>query len=421
MGGARRALGVLVGVGATLVVGVGQAAAASTVRVSVSSTGAQADGRSTIDAISPNGRFVLFDSWASNLVSGDTNGVRDVFLRDRLLRRTIRVSVGPGGRQGNGYSHGVTVSSDGRFILFVSRATNLTNQADRNQGLDVFVRDRLRAKTFRVSVRPRGGQFHDSPPFGELVAGGISDNGRWVAFGEHVWPWPEWPSQGLRTFVRDRVTHTTHRVTTPLAGVGGELPAALSGDGRWLTLKLLDDKGPNITGYAVHDRWSGRVTNVEPDIYHLYVGSAVTPDAHYLVTSSPNDTVDGYDLQRWNRVTNRTLLLLANGGWQYVPAGVSADGRYVAFVTQQPGLVPNDTNRANDLFRLDTVTSTIIRLSLTSSGAQLLRGVAPPEYQANAGMLSSDGRWAAFTSTDGRVVPNDTNHAADVFLHGPLN
>ncbi|HSD00817.1 MAG TPA: hypothetical protein VLB81_00485, partial [Gaiellales bacterium] len=134
----RRTLAALVGaVGVAVVLGVGQAAAATTVRVSVSSTGAQGNGPSVFDAISADGRFVLFDSWATNLIPGDTNGVRDVFLRDRLLGRTTRISVGPAGRQANAPSHGVAISSDGRVVLFESRATNLTNRADRNGNVDV--------------------------------------------------------------------------------------------------------------------------------------------------------------------------------------------------------------------------------------------------------------------------------------------
>ena len=416
----RRTLAALVGaVGVAVVLGVGQAAAATTVRVSVSSTGAQGNGPSVFDAISADGRFVLFDSWATNLIPGDTNGVRDVFLRDRLLGRTTRISVGPAGRQANAPSHGVAISSDGRVVLFESRATNLTNRADRNGNVDVFVRNRRRGRTVWVSVRPDGGQFFDSLPYGGLMAGGISDNGRWVAFGESVSPWPGWPSWGLRTFVRDRVTHTTRRVTTCRRCAGGELPAALSADGRWLTVRWLDDKGPNTTDFAVHDRWSGRTITVKTDILHLYEQSAVTPDARYLVTSwydEPNTV-----LARWDRRFNRMTVLLAHPA-VYFASGVSADGRYVVLVTNQPDLVPGDTNRVNDLFRFDTATRTIVRLSLTAAGGQLDKRVGRPSWGAtnvNTGMLSADGRWAAFTTPAG-AVPSDTNETRDVFLRGPL-
>ena len=418
----HRALVTLVAaVGVAVVFGVGQAAAVTTVRVSVSSTGAQGNGASVFDAISTGGRFVLFDSWATNLVPGDTNGLRDVFLRDRLLGRTTRISVGPGGRQANAPSHGVAVSSDGRVVLFESRATNLTDRADRNGNVDVFVRNRHRGRTVWVSVRPDGGQFFDSLPYGGLMAGGISDNGRWVAFGESASPWPG--SLGLRTFVRDRATHMTRRVTTCRRCDGGELPAALSGNGRWLTVRWLDDKGPNTTELAIHDRWSGRTKTIKTPVLRFYGPSAVTPDAHYLVTSSPTEEVDGEDLMRWNHVTNRTRLLLTNhAGESYAVAGVSENGRDVLFVTYQPDLVPGDTNRVNDLFRLDTATKSITRLSLTPSGGELDNRVGQPQWDAmvvNTGMLSADGRWAAFT-TAARAVPDDTNEARDVFLRGPL-
>jgi Tol biopolymer transport system component len=389
----------------------------TTVRVSVSSHGAQANGRSVVDAVSPNGRFVLFDSWASNLVRSDTNGVRDVFLRDLKSGRTTRVGVGYHERQANGPSRGAAISGDGRFVLFTSQATNLTNQADRNGNVDVFVRNLLRKKTFRVSVRPDGGQFYDRPPYGRLVGGGISDNGRWVAFGEYVSPWPE-NGDGYRTFVRDRTRHATHRVARYRYSFG-DVPVALSPDGRWLTAKAFDDKG-NITDYVVRDRWTGRVRTIKSDVLHLYGGAAISPDARYLVTVWPNENVDGTDLVHWDRVANRTLLLLGNHrNWTYAPAGVSADGRYVAFVTRQPGLVSGDTNAAPDLFRLDVTTTNIMRVDVSRTGAQLLK-VRVPKWGDISTMLSSDGRWAVFTTADGTAVPNDTNRTADVFLRGPL-
>ena len=126
---------------------------------------------------------------------------------------------------------------------------------------------------------------------------------------------------------------------------------------------------------------------------------------------------------RWNHVTNRTRLLLTNhAGESYAVAGVSENGRDVLFVTYQPDLVPGDTNRVNDLFRLDTATKSITRLSLTPSGGELDNRVGQPQWDAmvvNTGMLSADGRWAAFT-TAARAVPDDTNEARDVFLRGPL-
>ena len=108
-------------------------------------------------AISADGRFVAFRSDATNLVPGDTNGATDVFVRDRQTGTTRRVSVGPGGAQGNGGSFMPAISADGRFVAFESSATNLV-PGDTNDMEDMFVHDRQTGTTRRVSVGPGGVQ-----------------------------------------------------------------------------------------------------------------------------------------------------------------------------------------------------------------------------------------------------------------------
>jgi Tol biopolymer transport system component len=162
-------------------------AAGTTERVSVSSRGAQQDCRSVFDgcseqvAISADGRFVAFSSPVSNLVPGDTNNAMDIFVRDRLLGRTGRVSV-PNGRggQANLGSFDPSISADGRFVAFDSPASNLV-AGDTNKVGDVFVRDRSKARTGRVSISNSRAQ-------GNLESGGpaISGDGRFVAFSSHA-------------------------------------------------------------------------------------------------------------------------------------------------------------------------------------------------------------------------------------------
>jgi hypothetical protein len=392
-----------------------QAAASTTpttVRVSVSSTGGQADGRSRVDAISPDGRFVLFDSWASDLVRGDTNGVRDVFLRDLKLGRTTRVSVGYHGRQANGPSFGAAVTSNGRFVLFTSEATNLTNQPDRNRNADVFVRNRLRAKTFLASVRSRGGQFLEQPPYGFGTAGGISDNGRWVAFGGYA------SSGATRTFVRDRGLHTTHMVRGGGSCWRGYwLPSALSADGRWLAL---GEVRPSC-GIALRDLATGHTTRIAPG--GSLFGGLTTPNAHYLAYSTYNGDTNVIDTWRFDRIAAKRLLVHRGsytpsaGSLGCEPVSISADGRYVACWSNEPNLVPGDRNKWDDVFRIDIRTSAIIRVDLTSTGAQLAPGdLRHPEDSR----LSADGRFTVFDTPAADVVPDDTNHASDVFLRGPL-
>jgi len=140
----------------------------STERVSVASDGTQANERSLWPAITPDGRYVAFQSYASNLVVDDSNGQGDVFVRDRYAPTTERVSVDSAGIQGNGLSGGwgLAISSDGRYVAFSSSATNLV-LGDTNGNDDIFVHDRYTHTTERVSVDSAG--IHGLPP--KLVPG----------------------------------------------------------------------------------------------------------------------------------------------------------------------------------------------------------------------------------------------------------
>jgi Tol biopolymer transport system component len=147
-----------------------------TVRVTKSTTGGPANGPSLNEAISADGRFVAFTSAAGNLVAGDTNGVEDAFLWDRTTGTIERVSVASGGAQANATTWSVDVSGHGRFVVFSSRASNLV-AGDTNRVDDVFLRDRLRGTTTRISLAANGGQLRhlSSDP-------AIAPDGRFVAF-----------------------------------------------------------------------------------------------------------------------------------------------------------------------------------------------------------------------------------------------
>src|SRR5947208_2896559 len=145
-------------------------------RVGVDSHGAQGNGDSEGPSISADGRFVAFYSFASNLVAGDTNGVIDVFVRDRKTGKTTRVSVNSHGAQGKGDSFVPSISADGRFVAFNSFASNLVG-GDTNTVSDVFVRDRKTGKTDPLSVYSHGAQGN-----GDSFIPSISADGRFVAF-----------------------------------------------------------------------------------------------------------------------------------------------------------------------------------------------------------------------------------------------
>ncbi len=193
--------------------------------------------------LSGDGRFVVFASAASNLVPGDTNGVTDVFVRDRLRGTTERISVSSTGKQGQAPStqtgrHATSV--DGRYVVFSSEATNLV-PGDTNRQTDIFLRDRLRGTTELITVSTSGEQGHGSVYGFQTGAGSatVSDDGRFVAFASEAenldrrYP----PDARSDVFVRDRRLHTTTQLSVK-SGVSGGSTAAdsqapvISGDGR---------------------------------------------------------------------------------------------------------------------------------------------------------------------------------------------
>ena len=134
-----------------------------TTSVSTRSNGGEANGSSTLQGISGNGRFVVFTSNATNLVPGDSNGVSDVFVKNRKTGKTTRVSLRSNGAQGNQASFSATISPNARYVTFTSAASNLVPN-DSNGVADVFVHDRNNKNTRRVSVASNGAQANQAEP-----------------------------------------------------------------------------------------------------------------------------------------------------------------------------------------------------------------------------------------------------------------
>ena len=182
-----------------------------TQRVSVSTSGAQATDHTNLPAVSADGRYVAFHGTASNLVPGDTNAAFDVFVRDRQLGVTERVSVATGGGQGNAASNIPAISGDGRFVVFPSDASNLV-AGDTNAAKDVFVRDRQLATTERVSVATGGAQANAASNYPA-----ISDDGRFVVFYSDATDLVAGDTNAVKDiFVRDRQLGTTVRVSVSI-------------------------------------------------------------------------------------------------------------------------------------------------------------------------------------------------------------
>jgi Tol biopolymer transport system component len=398
-----------------------------TQRVSVSSNGRQANGGHTVTpSISADGRFIAFDSDASDLVPGDTNGTKDVFVRDRSTGATERVSVSSSGQQGNGYSQWASISADGRYVAFESGASNLAAGAT---GVNIFVRDRTTGTTELVSANSAGQQ-------GNLpsTATSISGDGRYVAFMSGATNLVANDTNGfVDIFVRDRQTATTERVSLSTAGAQGDSDGywpAISPDGRYVAFSsaatnLVPGDNNNAADAFLRDRLNGTTECVNLSSTGVFgndesFSPMISSNGRYvafqsyasnLVAGDNNFSVDIFVRDRQSGTTELVSVdsagVQGNGDSQW--PSISADGRYVAFQSAATNLVPGDTNGMQDLFLRDRQSGTTERVSVSSGGEQgNSDSWAPP--------MTPDGRFLAFQSNATNLVAGDTNGALDVFV-----
>ena len=183
----------------------------TTTRLSVDSSGTQGNGQSYTPSISEDGRYVAFRSSANNLVSGDTNGTWDIFLRDTQTGITTRLSVDSSGTQGNDDSWSPSISADGRYVAFSSGASNLVS-GDTNGWDDIFLHDTQTGTTTRLSVDSSGKQANN-----QSYTPSISADGRYVAFSSLASNLVSGDTNGKEdVFVVPTAIISTYRIYLPL-------------------------------------------------------------------------------------------------------------------------------------------------------------------------------------------------------------
>jgi Tol biopolymer transport system component len=416
---------------ALLVLPAAGAGPGATTRVSVGAGSSQGNGRSFVPALSANGRYAAFYSDATNLVSGDTNGARDVFVRDLQTNETTRVSISSTGGEANGDSFAPAISSDGRYVAFASAASNLVD-GDTNDANDVFVRDRQANTTTRVSVGFDGSQANggsDQPS--------LSGDGRLVAFTSAATNIaPDDLNANRDAFVYDRQTGTAVNISVDSTGLQADLDSftpQLSANGRFVAYTSFADnlilgdlnEGSDV---FVRDLQANTTERVSEYTGH-YEGEgdslrpSISADGRYVAFDSDDwnlvwgDTNDDFDVFVNDRATTvTTRVSIDDNGTQSNGAGyrpsVSADGRYVAFYSEASNLVPGDTNGATDVFVHDQRSGATKRISVGSTGAEANGDSVRPA-------LSANGRLAVFESDATNLVPGDTNGFTDIFLNDP--
>jgi Tol biopolymer transport system component len=426
---------------AAAVVGLAVAApafGATAERISVSATGEQGNDRSFSAAMSANGRYTAFVSFASNLVPGDTNDGCDVFVRDNSTGAVELASVSSAEEQVVAQScfGRPAISADGRFVAFESDAAGLVPN-DTSTNSDVFVRDRVLGTTERVSVGSDGETpLGNGTEFGNSFHPAISADGRFVAFmssGRNLIPGRE--IYETHVYLRDRVAGTTEIVSERPDGQSTNGPAdqpSLSADGRYVAFVSFseglvagdDNLGADV---FVHDRATGMTEGVSVSstgALPQYISGppqseqpSISADGRYVAFSSnardlvAADDDFSYDVFLRDRVAGTTRLASvtatgapASGGDSVAPS-ISADGRYVAFHSGAGNLSPGGGFGTVDIILFNAASGTTKPLTIGHDDGD--NSIFPS--------LAADGSQVAFASLDSDLVPADTNGVIDVF------
>lgn len=407
-------------------------------RVSVGTGGVQGDYESFYAATSANANIVAFESfntgWGPD--QPDVNYV-DVFVRNRAANVTRKVSIGPGGEPADERSFHPAVSADGRYTSFTSYASNLVpNDTNRNDigssGLDVFIYDWQTNQLQRVSLTWDGRQIEGN------TVGFISGDGRSVVFasnGSNIIARNDIPAEGREAiYIRDLATGHVERISR---AANGEFPNGYvvapeaNHDGRFIVYLseasnlASGSSAPTFRDVLLYDRETGqtRVVSRPPGggLANGRSGPArITPDGRYIVFRSeasnlvPGDTNGKADIFVFDRTTGSIELVsrshtgaLANADSR--DPSICGNGRYVSFVSDATNLVPQPNNGHRQVYIRDRVANNTFLITINANG-ELGNG------RGHRAEIARDCLSVAFASEASNLVPGDTNNARDLFV-----
>jgi Tol biopolymer transport system component len=381
--------------------------------------------------VSRNGRYVVYSSNATNLVRGDTNGVGDAFIHDLATGRTRRISVGPGGRQGNGGSFGPAVSANGRYVVFCSNASNLV-RGDTNRATDIFLWDRSTRDVRRVSVGQHGVQANADAQYRAAISG----DGRHIVFRSWATNLVPGDTNGEPDlFLRDLESHRTRRVSLSdeeeqANGDSGE--PIMSADGRYLAFQsTASNLVPGDTDPA-HDIYLRDLQTGSTELLSVRGGDttsangqsynpAISAAGRYVAFAStgsnlvPMDDNGAFDVFVFDRSAGDVTRVSVSGGEREAngpsrEVAISADGRFVGFRTEATNLVRTETGAQPVIVVRDRSLGTTTLVSRALAGA--------PDGPSVHPMMANDGR-IAYTSDASNLVRRDTNRQPDIFVQDP--
>lgn len=296
-----------------------------TERVSLSSTGEQADAACEMPSISANGRFVAFHAAAGNLTPNGQEGISHIYVHDRLTGITERVSINARGEPGDGDSTQASISTDGRYVAFRSQASNLV-KGDDNGFVDVFIHDRLTGHTRRASVSSRGDQ--GNAPSGALLA--LAPAGHTVAFTSEASSLAVAITATTRVYLYNRVIAKIEYLNIlPSWGDQAEVAEiAISEEATIMAVLATDGEQSEI---LIFDRPNQEQTSLSlPGA----VAMALSPDGEYLAVLLRGENGES-ELIRYNLETEeRQTLASGDLGEQLA---ISGDGNTVAYAQELEG------------------------------------------------------------------------------------
>jgi Tol biopolymer transport system component len=420
----------------------------TTTLVSANLSGDGGNGDSFPSCISSNGQFAVFESAASDLVSGDTNNASDVFIRDFAGGTTTLISVNTNGLASNGGSHNASVTPDGRYVAFVSAASDLV-WGDTNGISDVFVRDTVAGTTTLGSTgavaRPNN-TYGNWPGYDNRSgAPEITPDGRYVAFLSTATNLVQGVRLGADIYIRDLLGGTTVWASTG-ASAALHIPPTqtiyaasynhrISADGQFVAYETSIMPGIS-TLFRVPSFWSGCVlrynlTNGLTDIVHTnaFVSTAayedissldMTPDGRFVVFVANTNGVSGFTtcVLLWDAQSGTTTLvsgdtnnLVQSNSVCDFPT-IDPSGRYIAFLSSATNLVTNVLSGEYHLYLRDMLsgTTTVLDAGTTGSGSGITGTTIP--------LLNS--LITAFEAADGNLIRNDRNHRSDLFVRDNL-
>ncbi len=342
-------------------------------------------------SLSDDGRYIAFHSQATNLVAGDTNNFSDCFVHDNLTGTTVLISLGVAGAQANADCFRPSLSSSGRYVAYVTTATNLV-AGDTNGMGDVFRHDRDTdadgvfdepgaVATIRVSVATGGAQTNGHSRSYEST---ISDDGDRIVFESDATNLVAGDTNGIQDcFLRIVSAGTTTRLSVSTSGAqstGSTSSPAISGNGAAVVLTA--NSSPGSSGLTADD------TNDVPDVF---VRDLVAGTTTRVSVSSAGAQGNGSSL--WGTISD--------------------DGLLVSFESSATNLVAGDVNGTDDVFVHDRSSGTTTLANLSSGGAQ-------SNSYSSGGTISGNGLFVLFQSAGTNLVGGDGNGDIDVFVRDRL-